>query len=166
MHAQDIQLLYEYNCWANTRILGAAAHLSAEQFASARLGYCGLRDTLVHMFSSERRWRARWQGQPNTPALAAEHVPTLGVLREQWEAELPLMRAYLAAVGDDELAGAFSYQRPNGTVIASTRWHTMAHMINHATQHRAELGLLLTELGHSPGNLDFNIFLAETPGKN
>jgi uncharacterized damage-inducible protein DinB len=160
MHAEDIRLLYDYNCWANARILRAAAGVPAEQFASARLGYCGLRDTLVHLFSSERRWRARWQGQPNTPALAAEQVSRLEVLRELWEAEQPLMRAYLATVGDDELASAFSYTRPNGTLITSTRWHTMAHMINHATQHRAELGLLLTELGRSPGNLDLNVFLS------
>jgi uncharacterized damage-inducible protein DinB len=160
MHAEDIQLLYDYNCWANARILRAAAGVPGEQFASARLSYCGLRDTLVHMFSAERRWRARWQGEPNRPMLVAELVPTLDVLRELWEAEQPLMRAYLATVSDDELASVFLYQRPNGTLISSTRWHTMAHMINHATQHRAELGLLLTELGCSPGNLDMNVFLS------
>jgi uncharacterized damage-inducible protein DinB len=160
MHTEDIQLLYDYNCWANARILGAATGLPSEQFASARLGYCGLRDTLVHMFSAERRWRARWQGEPNTPMLTAEQVPALDVLRKLWEAEQPLMRAYLTTVSDIELANGFSYQRSNGTLITSTCWHTMAHMINHATQHRAELGLLLTELGCSPGNLDLNVFLS------
>ena len=160
MHADDIRLLYDYNCWANQRILSAAAGVPGEQFASARLGYCGLRDTLLHMFSAERRWRVRWQGLPNTAMLAADEVPTWVALRELWEAEQQLMRAYLATVGDDELAGVFSYRRSNGTLITSTRWHTMAHMINHATQHRAELGLLLTDLGHSPGNIDLNVFLS------
>ena len=160
MHAEDIQLLYDYNCWANARILRAAASVPGEQFALARLCYCGLRDTLVHMYSAERRWRARWQGESNMPMLAAEQVPTLDALRELWEAEQPLMRAYLATVSDDDLASSFSYQRSNGTRITSTCWHTIAHMINHATQHRAELGLLLTELGCSPGNLDLNVFLS------
>jgi uncharacterized damage-inducible protein DinB len=160
MRSEDIQLLYDYNCWANAAVLRAAAGVPAELFASARLGYCGLRDTLVHVFGAERRWRARWQGEPNMPMLAAEQVPTLDALRELWEAEQPLMRVYLAALSDSELASSFSYQRPNGTVIANIRWHTMAHMINHATQHRAELGLLLTELGCSPGNLDLNVFLS------
>jgi uncharacterized damage-inducible protein DinB len=161
MHADDIRLLYEYNCWANQRILSAAASVPHEQFASARLGYCGLRDTLVHMFSAERRWRDRWQGLPSTAMLAPEEAPTLAALRGLWEAEQPLIRAYLTTVGDEELSGVFSYQRSNGTLITSTRWHTMAHMINHATQHRAELGLLLTELGHSPGNIDLNVFLSQ-----
>jgi uncharacterized damage-inducible protein DinB len=55
MHANDIQTLYEYNCWANERVLGAATNLPDAAFTSVRLGYCGLRDTLVHMFSAERR---------------------------------------------------------------------------------------------------------------
>ena len=161
MRAEEIQLLYDYNCWANKRILRAAADAPSEQFASARLGYCTLRDTLVHVFSAERRWRSRWQGQPNTPMLTAEDVPTLAVLRQLWEAEQPMMRAYLATLSDSDLSDTISYSTPKGRAITSTRWHTMIHMINHGTQHRAELALLLTELGHSPGSIDLNVFIAE-----
>ena len=32
MNQHDIQLLYEYNHWANARILGAAAKLTEEQY--------------------------------------------------------------------------------------------------------------------------------------
>jgi uncharacterized damage-inducible protein DinB len=161
MHASDIQLLYDYNCWANERILSAAAQVPDEHLVSARLGYCGLRDTLVHIFSAEQRWRLRWQGVSNAPMLTAEEVPTLISLRERWEEEQREMRAYLGALHDADLAAVFSYQRSNGSVITSTRWHTMAHMINHGTQHRAELAMLLTELGYSPGNIDLNVFVSE-----
>lgn len=161
MHANDIQTLYDYNCWANERILGAAAGVPDEQFASARLGYCGLRDTLVHIFSAERRWRTRWQGLPNTPMLTAEEVPTLQALRDLWAEEQPQMRVYLGTLRDEDLSDTFSYHTAKGRAISSTRWHTMAHMINHGTQHRAELALLLTELGYSPGNIDLNVFVSE-----
>jgi len=135
--------------------------VQAELFASARLGYCGLRDTLVHIFGAEQRWRLRWQGVPSTPMLMAEEVPTLLVLRELWEEEKPQMRAYLLTLRDADLSDRFSYHTAKGRVISSTRWHTMAHMINHGTQHRSELALLLTELECSPGNIDLNVFVSE-----
>ena len=161
MNTQDITVLFGYNEWASRLILDAAERVPAQQYAQAQLGYCRLHDTLVHLVAAERRWRERWQDLPNAPMLAPAVVPSLAALRHELATDQRLMRAYLAGLSDADLAREFDYQRLDGTPITNTLWHTLAHLVNHGTQHRAELALLLTELGCSPGNLDLVIYVRE-----
>ncbi|MGZ9221207.1 MAG: DinB family protein [Anaerolineales bacterium] len=41
-------------------------------------------------------------------------------------------------------------------------WHAMAHLVNHGTQHRSEAAAMLTDFGHSPGDVDMLYFLNES----
>jgi uncharacterized damage-inducible protein DinB len=55
----------------------------------------------------------------------------------------------------------FEYTTLGGQPYSNTLWHLMAHVVNHGTQHRSELALLLTKLGHSPGDIDLISFVRE-----
>jgi DinB family len=57
MTKDDIRLLYEYDRWANTRVLHAVSVLNAEQFTCDLGGsFRSVRDTLVHIIGGEWRW--------------------------------------------------------------------------------------------------------------
>ena len=85
MNKQDIQMLYEYNRWANGRILDTTAKISEAQFlAPASFPYGGLRGTLVHTLFTEWIWRLRWQGAPYDFHLKPDDFPTFASLRTCW----------------------------------------------------------------------------------
>ena len=161
MNAQAIRTLYDYNYWANARILDAAAGVPQEVFTSASLGYARLRETLVHTLSAEWIWRSRWQGHSPMAVLDASDFPTLEALRARWDAERRQMYAFLDTLGDDDLGRVVEYTTTGGQGYANTLWHLMTHLVNHGTQHRSELAMLLTELGRSPGDIDMITFVRE-----
>ncbi len=62
MNKDDIQLLYEYDRWANNRVLQAVSALSDEQFTRDLGGsFRSVRDTLVHIIAGEWGWLAYWK---------------------------------------------------------------------------------------------------------
>jgi uncharacterized damage-inducible protein DinB len=161
MRLNDIRTLFAYNAWANARILDAAARVPAEQFATAALGACNLRDTLLHILVAESIWRLRWQGIVPESVEFPSEFPTLESVRAQWREEDRQLAAFLDTLGDVDLDGTITYRRSDSEALTRTLWHLLLHVVNHGTQHRAELALLLTALGHSPGDVDFTIFLRE-----
>jgi uncharacterized damage-inducible protein DinB len=157
-----LRTLIDYNYWANERIVLAADKVSEAQFlASASFSWGGLRGTLVHTLSAEWTWRSRWQGLAPTAPLRMEEYPTVAALRTRWRAEEAATRECVAKLTEPALAQTVTYMRMSGGASAEPLWQIMIHLVNHGTQHRAEAAALLTEYGHSPGDLDFIVFVRE-----
>jgi uncharacterized damage-inducible protein DinB len=64
MRPNELQHLYDYNYWANARILDTASHAGPESLASpAGLAHGSMLDTLVHVLQGEWVWRAMKGGR-------------------------------------------------------------------------------------------------------
>jgi uncharacterized damage-inducible protein DinB len=160
MNTTNVQSLFDYNYWVNQRILDAAAGLSAEKFAApADVSHGSLRGTLVHALGAEWAWRLRCQGTSPSALLSADDFHDLASLRGRWDEEEQEMRKYLAGLTDEALAGNIEYTRTEGTHFKTPLWQILLHVINHGTQSRSEAAVLLTQYGHSPGDLDYMVFL-------
>jgi len=160
MNIQDILLIYEYNYWANKRILAVAAKVTQEQFlAPASFPYGGLRGTLLHILDTEWGWRALFQTIDSASDLLESDFQTLGALEARWREEEAAMRAYLANLTNEDMESHLRYTTDTGIKRDRILWHCLLHVVNHGTQHRSEAAALLTEYGHSPGDLDFTVFL-------
>ena len=162
MNKQDIQLLYKYNHWANTRILNAASNLTPEQFLTpASFPHRELRGTLTHALFAEWIWRSRLQGESPTHHLKPEDFPTFDSLRARWREEEKAMNSFVKGLTDENLSSIIQYKTTKGVVMENIFWQVMAHLFNHGTQHRSEAAAILTELGQSPGDIDLIVFLRE-----
>ena len=160
MNKQDIQLLYKYNQWANERILNAASRLTSEQFlAEAEYPHGGLRGTLTHILFAEWIWRKRARGDSPTIRLAPEDFPTFDSLRARWQAEGIELLRFIDSLTDEQLSATFQYKSTKGDPYENVLWQILAHVVNHGTQHRSEAAAILTEFGHSPGDIDLIVFL-------
>ncbi len=173
MKIGEIKLLYDYNDWADARILAACARLSPKQYAAPNpfgTGHAGLRATMVHMLDNIWQWRITLQGYYKEPLadeaaydateLHEDAFPTFAALQERWMTEQREMRSYIDTLTEETLNGTVRYVIP-GAVREHVVWHILLDAINHATQHRSEAAALLTSYGQSPGDYDFTMFLNE-----
>lgn len=160
MNKQDILLLYQYNQWANARILNTAANVTQEQFVAPRsFPHGGLRGTLVHALSAEWIWRTRWEGTSPSFMLKPDDFPNFQALQARWAEEEARLMRFVNDVSEERLNQTFDYTNTAGKPFTRVLWHIMVHLVNHGTQHRAETAAILTDLGHSPGDLDLISFL-------
>ncbi len=73
MNRNDIQLLFEYDRWANHRVLEAASALGVEQFTRDLGGsFRSVRDTLVHIMGGAWGWLAYWKEPSPTAAFLTD----------------------------------------------------------------------------------------------
>jgi uncharacterized damage-inducible protein DinB len=156
MDVTDIRFLFAYDRWATEKILAVAAMVPFEEWAeSNRIDRRGLGGILTHALGAHERWRSDWQGVESPERREAGPLPSVAELADAWTVEWTAMDAYLASLTDDDVGAAFE---------DTSLWRTMAHVVNHGTQHRSEAAVLLTIMGRSPGDLDLIDFAPVTGG--
>ena len=164
MNKPDILILYKYNSWSNAKILDAASNLTQDQFlASAPFPHGGLRGTLVHAMFSEWVWRNRWEdtAPPFSFRWKLEEFPTCESLRARWADEETKLMNFVANLTDEKLYSRLKYVSTEGVPHERVLWESMAHLVNHGTQHKTEAAAILTGIGHSPGDIDLIVYLNE-----
>ena len=149
--SDTLTTLFRHNRWANVRILERCAGLTAEQLDATIVGaYGSIRDTLQHIVTAERSYVSRIStGQPyrrpeDAPPLTiaemTESVRASGSGLIEWA---PKVQA-----GDTVQVNWEGAPRDVPKTILLTQ------AINHATEHRAQIMAILTQLGIQPPELD------------
>ena len=160
MLTEVVRNLYDYNAWANARILDTAEALTpAQLLAPGGASFDSVRDTLVHAMGAQWLYLERWQGRSPRTMPEATAFPDLRTIRGRWSEIERDTQAFMASLDDMRLAADVTYTNAQGVPWTYPLWQQMVHQVNHATQHRSEAAVLLTQLGHSPGWLDLLYFV-------
>ena len=163
MKINEILILYNYNYWATRKILKASEALSESQLvAPAKCSFESLRGTLIHILSTEWMWRKRCQEAISPTALMTQDkFPTLASIRLGLDTEEKAMREYIGGLDDGLLLQKIAYTTTRGVPYETPLWQILVHVVNHGTQFRSEAGMLLTDYGRSPRDIDFILYLRE-----
>ena len=151
MTENTLTTLFSHNLWANLRLLESCSGLTEEQMDATILGtYGSIRDTLQHIVSAERSYFSRIStGQPfprpkDAPPLTiaemTEIVRQSGAGLIEWAPKVQ--------------AGDTVQVDWDNSPLDVPKTVILTQVINHATEHRAQVMTILTQLGIQPPDLD------------
>ncbi|MBI3241224.1 MAG: DinB family protein [Chloroflexi bacterium] len=143
-----IKMLYDYNHWANAKMLTACEALTIDQW-DRDLGYSwgSVHGLLTHMFAAETVWLARWQGNSPQALRQAADFPTYRDLRRAWEKLDAEINLFIDSCDEKILKQEITYTNTKGESRAFPLGHLMLHLSNHSTHHRGELAAMLAIMG-------------------
>lgn len=162
MDLDAVRLLYDYNHWANERLL-AVAETAPRERLSERVGasFDSIHGTLAHVLGAEILWLSRWRGVSPPRLLGGEDFDNLAAIRARWTAQQHELQAFLDDLTPEKLAAPLQYTNTSGKTFRYPLWQLMLHLVNHGTHHRSELADMLTRVGAAPPPTDLIVFLAE-----
>lgn len=148
--------LVDYDAWATHRVLDAAAPLTPEQLATrAGAPDRSVHQLLVHLNGTYAFWQATLEG--TTPPRASDaDLSGVAAIRAWSDGVRATFRAFVAGLSDADLDRTIS-----GRGVTRSWWEILVQCLQHAIHHRGEVASLLTEQGHSPGDLDYVLSLRE-----
>ena len=169
MTKDDIQLLYEYDRWANNRVLQAVSALSVEQFTrDLSSGFRSVRDTLVHIIGGEWGWLAYWKEPSHSSAFLTDLktrrdamfnpdvFPNVAAVQLKWAEVEKEQAEFVNRVTNESLDKMLHFRTTQIRFV-----HLMQHLANHSTYHRGQVALMMRQLAAGPVATDFALFLLE-----
>lgn len=148
-----LETFFRHNLWANLRLLDVCSSLEEEHLQAGVVGgYGSILDTLQHLVGAERSYfsristgqpHSRADGPPTTFAEMAESLRLSGEGLIEWAPKISAEDRVDLQWNSDSFSGPVHV--PKAVILTQA--------INHATEHRAQIMTILTQLGIQPPDL-------------
>lgn len=160
MNADAFRHFYAYHFAENHKIWTYAMQLSEAQFMQAvDYSHGSVRDQIMHIIQCEEIWFSELSGvEPIEPILAADER---GSLRTYWDSVEQHMQGYLGELRDEMLFDKPIKEPEEDKELIV--WQVLLHVVNHATDHRAQLLRLFNDLGVKTSSQDYIFYVYDNP---
>lgn len=162
MNAEAFRHFYNYHFAENRKIWDEyITSLTEEQFTQpVNYSYGSVRDQIVHIMSCDNTWFSPLRGlEFPEPLDSAQYADRQGI-RAHWDTIEQDMRAYLANLRDEML---IEKPFPEGEDENLILWQVLLHVVNHGTDHRAQLLRFLNDMGVKTRYQDYIFYVYEHP---
>jgi uncharacterized damage-inducible protein DinB len=163
MHADALRHFYGYHFAENRTLWDRyVAQLSGEQLTQP-LAYShgSIRDQIVHLMDVDDVWFSALQGIEPLEPLTDAQIADRQILRARWDVIEQRMRTYLAVL-HDEMLGTRPILEPEedkGLLV----WQVLLHVINHGTDHRAQMLRSIHDMGLVTSSQDYIFYVYDNP---
>jgi uncharacterized damage-inducible protein DinB len=151
----DFRTLIDYNYALYDRVWDSIMQLTDEQFVQDN-GYShgSIRNQIVHVATVDTRWLGGLQERPEARQfmLDASDYVTREQARALWDATARAVSDYVGSLDDESLE-----RHPRG--LPGPVWQVLAHLVNHGTDHRAQILRALYDLGAPTFDQDLILYL-------
>ncbi len=157
-----LRFMFQYNAWADRRLLDACASLTGEQFTrSLGSSFSSVRDTVAHLYGAEWVWNERFQGRSPSALNPGTAFPDFASVRAKLE-EMDLYYIdYVAKLTTQDLERVIRYKSFAGDEFSNPLWQSLHQLTNHASYHRGQVVTLLRQLGAKPVSTDLIMYYRE-----
>jgi uncharacterized damage-inducible protein DinB len=163
MNANAFRHFYNYHFTENRKIWESyVTQLSPEQFTQ-HVGYShgSVRDQIVHLMSVDEAWFSELRGVEPPEPFPPAHFDDRQIIRAHWDSVEQKMRDYLAELRDEMLFDKpIEEPEEDKNLIV---WQVLLHVVNHGTDHRAQLLRLLNDLGVKTTSQDYIFYVYDNP---
>lgn len=155
----DLNELYDYNEWANGRILDAVAELSdAELWKDLGSSFSSVGATVVHLLAAEWVWVSRWEGTSPRSMPDGWSGGAVDEMRDRWKEVQERQRAFLGTLGEEDLDRVVDYANLAGEPRRSSIRQMLRHVVNHSSYHRGQVVTMQRQLGRAAPSTDLILY--------
>jgi uncharacterized damage-inducible protein DinB len=157
-----LRFLFQYNAWADRRLLDACGSLTNEQF-TRNLGssFGSVRDTVAHLYGAGYVWNERFQGRSPSSLLSAGAYPDLASICPKLEEMDNYYIEYASKLTQQDLDRVIRYKGFNGDEFSNPLWQSLHQLTNHGSYHRGQIVTMIRQLGVKPVSTDLIGFYRE-----